>query len=384
MIPQLRFPEFTDEWQVKKLGDIAKKVGDRNGESFAEVVLTNSAVRGVIPQSDYFDKDIAVQGNLANYYKAAKDDFVYNPRISVSAPVGPFKRNHFGDGVMSPLYNLYRFKSGEVLGYLEQYLSTTFWHKYMKGVANYGARSDRMAISSDDLLKIPFPYPKKPEQQKIADFLGAIDDKLTSAQNKVAAMREYKKGVMQALFSGKLRFKDENGNPYPDWEEKKLGDLLDYEQPTKYIVNSTDYDDRHHTPVLTAGKTFILGYTDEADGIFENNLPVIIFDDFTTASHLVDFPFKVKSSAMKILKAKSGVNIKVAYELLNQIRFSAEDHKRYWIGTYQDFTVKLPSPKEQKKITDFISAIDEKIKLEEAKLASSKEFKKALLQRMFV
>ncbi len=122
----------------------------------------------------------------------------------------------------------------------------------------------------------------------------------------------------------------------------ELGDILDYEQPTDYIVESVDYDESYETPVLTAGQSFILGYTNETTGIYKDNLPVIIFDDFTTASKFVDFPFKVKSSAMKILKPRDGVNLKYLYYTMQNIQFNSEIHKRYWISEYSKVRIPLP------------------------------------------
>jgi type I restriction enzyme M protein len=127
-----------------------------------------------------------------------------------------------------------------------------------------------------------------------------------------------------------------------DFETVKLEEVLDYEQPTEYIVESEEYDDSYKTPVLTAGKSFILGYTNEEKGIFESPLPVIIFDDFTTATKFVDFPFKVKSSAMKILKAKENANITFLYYLMQHIQFDSSDHKRYWISQYSKIEIPLP------------------------------------------
>ncbi|MEX0910099.1 MAG: restriction endonuclease subunit S [Candidatus Paceibacterota bacterium] len=136
------------------------------------------------------------------------------------------------------------------------------------------------------------------------------------------------------------------------YQTKKLGDVLDYEQPTKYIVNSTDYSDSYETPVLTAGKTFIKGYTDDEEDIFPaDELPVIIFDDFTTASQLVDFKFKVKSSAMKILHAKkSEADIKYLFYVMQTIKHNHVTHKRYWISEYSKIEIPLPSLEVQKKI----------------------------------
>lgn len=135
-----------------------------------------------------------------------------------------------------------------------------------------------------------------------------------------------------------------------DFETVKLEDVLDYEQPTEYIVESEEYDDSFKTPVLTAGKSFILGYTNEEKGIFASPLPVIIFDDFTTATKFVDFPFKVKSSAMKILKAKENANITFLYYLMQHIQFDSSDHKRYWISQYSKIEIPLPPLSIQEEI----------------------------------
>jgi type I restriction enzyme M protein len=135
------------------------------------------------------------------------------------------------------------------------------------------------------------------------------------------------------------------------WPMIELAGALDYEQPTKYIVNSVDYNDKYTTPVLTAGKTFILGYTNEKEGIFKEELPVIIFDDFTTAMKLVDFPFKVKSSAMKILRPKKNIaDVKFLYYVMQKIKFTNSKHKRYWISEYSKIKIPLPPIEIQEQI----------------------------------
>lgn len=135
------------------------------------------------------------------------------------------------------------------------------------------------------------------------------------------------------------------------WPMVELGEVFDYEQPTKYIVDSVNYSDEYSTPVLTAGKTFILGYTNETEGIFKSDLPVIIFDDFTTAIKFVDFPFKVKSSAMKILRAdKTKADIKFLFYSMQKISFPVSEHKRYWISEYSKIKIPLPPLNIQKQI----------------------------------
>ena len=135
------------------------------------------------------------------------------------------------------------------------------------------------------------------------------------------------------------------------YEMVKLGDILDYEQPTKYIVASQEYKDEYKTPVLTAGQSFVLGYTNETDNIYEQ-LPVIIFDDFTTANKYVDFPFKVKSSAMKMLQIKNNkiANLRYVYYMMQNIKFNSETHKRYWISEYSNIEIPLPPLSVQEEI----------------------------------
>jgi type I restriction enzyme S subunit len=165
------------------------------------------------------------------------------------------------------------------------------------------------------------------------------------------------------------------------WEVKRLGEVLDYERPDKYIVNSENYTDIG-VPVLTANKSFILGYTNEIEGAC-GDLPVIIFDDFTTDKKYVNFPFKVKSSAIKILRPKVKNNLKFIFELLSMIKFEAKEHKRYYISTYQNLAIPLPSLPEQQKIASCLSSLDEVITGEQQKLELLKQHKKGLLQNLF-
>ncbi|MEE0109673.1 MAG: restriction endonuclease subunit S [Oscillospiraceae bacterium] len=163
------------------------------------------------------------------------------------------------------------------------------------------------------------------------------------------------------------------------WRTVELNEVFDYVQPTPYLVSSTDYSDTYETPVLTAGKTFILGYTDETDGIF-NDLPVVIFDDFTTASKYVDFPFKAKSSAMKILTVNDGYNIRFAYEAMQLIDFVVGGHERHWISKYSKQTIEVPSIEEQNAIAEVIATNDTEIELLAQDIVSERTKKKALMQ----
>jgi type I restriction enzyme, S subunit len=175
-----------------------------------------------------------------------------------------------------------------------------------------------------------------------------------------------------------LEFRSEGG-----WTPRELGDCLDYLQPTQYLVNSTAYNDNYEIPVVTAGKTFILGHTDEIEGVFDQPLPVIIFDDFTTATQYVDFRFKAKSSAMKILLAKQNANIKFIYESMQQIDYEVGAHGRHWISAYSKIKVAVPNPNEQQKIADCLSSLDELIAAQARKVDALKSHKKGLMQQLF-
>ena len=144
------------------------------------------------------------------------------------------------------------------------------------------------------------------------------------------------------------------------WCKCRLENIVEYEQPQAYIVNSTDYDDRYLTPVLTAGKSFVIGYTNETEGIYQNT-PCIIFDDFTTDSKLVNFSFKVKSSAMKILKVAEDIEIEYVAMFMSITRLIGDTHKRYWISEYSKLCMPIPPKEEQKRIINAVNAMFEKL-----------------------
>src|SRR4030042_4702972 len=171
------------------------------------------------------------------------------------------------------------------------------------------------------------------------------------------------------------------------WTKAIFEDLLAYIQPTKFIVESTEYDDKYKTPVLTAGKSFILGHTNEMNVIF-NEFPVIIFDDFTTATKFVNFPFKVKSSAMKILSPVGKlVNIKYVFGYMQTLRINADTHKRYWISHYSQLPIPVPPLPDQHrivaKIEELFSSLDKGIESLKTAQQQLKVYRQAVFQRGF-
>ena len=361
-VPALRFKGFNDEWVEKKLGD----------------VLTSYPSRKHI--SDFNCDDDTM------YLEIQQGD---SPKAGYSKGV-PFEEFSevilFGDHTLS-LYSpdepfVLSTDGLKILG--SNSLDIDFLYEIIninKPVSEGYKR--HFSILRSRRVK----YPISPnEQLQIGQTFKTADALIQSEEQKLEQLQSLKKSFLQKMFPKKratvpeLRFDGFSG----DWTEKKLGDVLSYEQPTKYIVDSDNYDESYDIPVLTAGKSFLLGYTNETEGLYDKG-EVILFDDFTTATQLVDFEFKVKSSAMKLLTPIDDNNINFLYESLNMIQYPHDDHKRYWISEFATLKVMLPRVfEEQQAIGQFFKTFDELIAKQEEKVENGKLLKKALLQKMFV
>lgn len=182
-VPEIRFDSFTNPWEQRKLGEFSKKITTKNADGGLSETFTNSAEQGVISQLDYFDHDITNDANISGYYVVQPDNFVYNPRISVTAPCGPINRNRLNRaGVMSPLYTVFSVDESVDKTYLEHYFKTSRWHDFMFLEGNSGARSDRFSISDATFFEMPIWCPKIPEQRAIAKQLETTDSLITLHQ----------------------------------------------------------------------------------------------------------------------------------------------------------------------------------------------------------
>jgi len=259
-------------------------------------------------------------------------------------------------------YRAYLFKNPEV-------------KKQLKTIAT---GSKVYGISKGNLEKFKIILPPLPEQQKITKILATWDKAIALQQKQIIEKKQHKKAIMKKLLTGELRFKGFND----EWKELRLKDVLKYERPDQFIVVSDVYSSNHKTPVLTANKGFILGYTDEVKGIY-TDLPIILFDDFTTDNKFVEFPFKIKSSAIKILKASNEkFDLKFIYERMQIFSFSKEEHKRYYISEYQYLKFKCPEFDEQKKISTYSSDLDKEINALQKELFAMQEQKQGLMQQL--
>lgn len=372
-VPALRFPEFSGEWKKLRLSDFATKITKKNKGNIVKNVLCNSANLGLVPQVNYFDREIANTENTDGYYVICNGDFVYNPRKSTAAPFGPVNIYEGEEaGIISPLYlcfsvhNIfpkflyYRFKSSA-------------WHSYVYSHGDSGVRFDRVSIKDDVFFDMPVYKPAQDEQIKIATILQLIDERIATQNKIIEKYESLIKGIRNNVF-GKLR-KSIGFNAM-------IGDVLTYEQPQSYIVEDTEYTNEG-TPVLTANKAFVLGYTSETEGIYDKG-DCIIFDDFTLDCKYVDFSFKVKSSAIKILTAKNKELLRYTFEFLKYLDLSTDEHKRHYIAETQNQELILPATQIIRTIAHALSALSLRVETIVKQKNVFEKQKQYLLRQMFI
>lgn len=387
LVPKLRFPEFqkVGEWTIAPLKKLASRRTERNRDGGVTHVLTNSAEHGVVNQRDYFDKDIATQGNLENYFIIDLGDYVYNPRISKFAPVGPISKNEVAKGVMSPLYTVFRFKNPDNEFYAH-YFNSHAWHSYMRQVGSTGARHDRMAISNDDFMALPLPVAVPKEQQKIADCLSSVDELITTQAQKIDALKAHKKGLMQQLFPSegesvpKLRFPEfrEAGV----WDESILGNhciIKTGKLDANAMVENGQY--RFYTcakdyyfidvyafdtdALLISGNGANVGYVHHYNGKFNAYQRTYVLDKFSEEIVFIKY-YLEENLHRRIATEKNDGN--TPYIIMS---------------TLTEMEIKLPEKGEQKKIADCLSLIDELVSEQTQKLDALKAHKKGLMQQLF-
>jgi type I restriction enzyme S subunit len=410
LVPRLRFPQFSSAkgWQLAPLSHLATRTKQKNRDERITRVLTNSAEFGVLDQRDFFEKDIATQGNLESYFVVELGSYVYNPRISTTAPVGPISKNKIGTGVMSPLYTVFKFKDDNNEFY-EHYFKTTGWHAYMRQASSTGARHDRMAISSDDFMAMPLPVSTPQEQQKIADCLSSLDELIAAQTRKVDALKTHKKGLMQQLFpregetQPRLRFPE--FRDAGDWEETTLGAYFD---PIRngFVGTATPYY------TTSEGVLYLQGRNIKHGKIEVNNL-IFVTNDFHNRqrkSHLKTGDILMVQSGhvgecAVVGPDFDGANCHALIILTPRRKLISEFFGQYFyapIGELAIFkittgnTIKhilsselktlpvlVPSFAEQRLVADCLTSLDTLITAATQELETLKTHKKGLMQQLF-
>ena len=385
------------DWEFNPLSQLAQKSKTKNREERYTKILTNSANEGIISQTDYFDKQIANNDNIEGYYIVKKGDFVYNPRISVAAPCGPINCYHGEEtGVMSPLYTVFSIDVKKIeRDYVEQFFSSTFWHRYMKSVANYGVRSDRMNLSDEDFFLLPIPMPMRTEQEKIAEILAGQDRVIALKEELLAEKQKQKKYLMQQLLTGKKRLPGFSG----EWRIVKLKEVL-RERDEKNVdqnleICSVAVQKGVVNQIEHLGRSFAASDT--------SNYNVVLFGDIVyTKSPTGEFPFGIIKQSQLDKVAVSplyGVFKPATYALgyilhcyfeipintnnyLNPIiQKGAKNTINISNTTFLSNKLLLPmDEKEQTAIAEILSTADKEIELLKKDIEQEKLKKKSLMQ----
>ena len=368
--------------------------------------FTNSAEQGIISQKDFFDHKVASTENIGNYYVVDNNDFVYNPRISTTAPVGPINRNRLDHaGVMSPLYTVFRAKDINQL-FLEWYFKSSCWHLFMYFNGDSGARSDRFSIKDSVFFSMPIFVPSKEEQFKIGRFFDQLNETITLQQRKLNSLQKLKKGLLQKMFP-------KNGENIPEirfpefsdaWKQRKFGDVLVSIQTG---TNKLGSDRNSGQPLLKMGN-LQSGYFDLSKLEFLENK--------AEPENIVkqgDFFFNTRNTLELVGKGATwfGESNKYAFNS-NIARFTLKDiNTGFFNYLYNTNYVKkqiraramgttsvaaiyprslksvdivIPNMEEQIKLSNLFMNLDSTITLQQRKLESLQKLKKGLLQQMFI
>ena len=377
-VPHLRFPEFSGEWEIYPLTDFmsfkngmnpdAKRFG--RGTKFISVmdILNNQFIcyDNIRASVEVVDGDIETYG--VNY-----GDILFQRSSETLEDVG--QANVYLDSkpaVFGGFVIRGKSKSNYYPMFFRYLLASP---TARKKIIVKGAGAQHFNIGQDGLSKVCLNIPSIQEQEKIAKLFECIDTRIATQNKIIEDLKKLKSAIRKKMFS---LLEDEYTESF------EINQLLDYEQPTAYIVANDEYStDTSLTPVLTANKGFILGYTDEKFGIYQKG-ECIIFDDFTMDAKYVSFPFKVKSSAIKILTAKPNVNLRFMFEYLSYWELKSEGHKRHYISEIASLVIELPSKERQSIIASLMTSLNSKLDIEAKTKIRYEEQKRYLLSQMFI
>lgn len=390
--------EAPDELTIQDLFDKVKTI---NKDGCNKNVITNSAEHGLIPQGEFFDKDIAVEGNTNKYTVIHNGDFVYNPRKSTTAPYGPFNcYTRPEPGIVSPLYSCLTPKNKDYTPYLLYYFASPAWHSYIYHNGNQGgARHDRVGMTDDLLQGIPVTLPCQEEQAKITAFLSLYDRRIAVQTTKIEALETRRKGLLQQVFTQNIRFRADDGNEFPDWEQYTLGDILtEYKEKCENngtyehvsltkegVVPKTERYNREHL-VTHDDKAYRVTHVDDICYNPANlKFGVICRNKYRDAIFSpIYVTFHVNEGFMPGFVERLVVRGDFIADALQYQEGSIYERMAVSPENLLSMTVEAPTVAEQQKIAKFFDLIDEQIQIEKDKQEAIKQVKKGLLQQMFV
>lgn len=413
MEPKIRFKGFEGEWKEEPLKTFFTKVTKKNTKMQYSAVLTNSAEHGIIDQRDYFDFDVANSNNIGGYYIVEPNDFVYNPRVSVTAPVGPINRNRLGyAGVMSPLYLVFKI-DGINKDYLCNYYKTNKWHQFMRLSGNCGARFDRLSISDEQFVTMPIPHPSNlKEQQVICKHLDTLDSQISASTSRLASLKQMKAASLQAMFPQegetmpKIRFKGFEG----EWKKVVIGNIgstysglsgkgkedfgigeakyitflnvLTNAQIDTSILENVDIKESEHQNEVKKGDLFFntSSETPEEVGmcsVLDEEVDNVYLNSFC-------FGFRITNSCVYPKYIAYLMRSKVGRRIMSIL---AQGATRFNLSKKYLCKAEIPIPTslaEQQAIASYFTSLDRQISLQSQRLEKLKQIKSACLDKMFV
>ncbi|WP_322908426.1 restriction endonuclease subunit S [Mycoplasmopsis felis] len=376
LVPSVRFKGFSEEWKEEKFGELLFRINEK-GYEFLETLTASKSGEMLKRKSINYHIQVAKE-SLKNYNRVLKNDFVlhlstYESGLAYSKEIG----------ITSPAYDVLRFfdKNNNDPIFFKYVFSNK---KFINSLVpfTYGLRQGK-SINLVELNKSLIEKTNISEQQKIGKLLDHISNLIILEQLKLNKLKQLKQTLLQKMFPEanskvpRIRFRGFEG----EWEEERISNILTYVQPWKYLTKKKNFDMLGDIPVLTANKSLLLGYSVE-DNYY--NKECIIFDDFTQDFKHINYPFLLKSSAIKILIPNNNYSISFIFFLFQSLRFESQGHARHYISYVQKKIIRLPSTNEANKIIKLLDNITNLLDLYNSKLNKLKQIKEALLQKMFV
>lgn len=372
-VPTLRFPNYNGEWQKTVMGKVCSF---RKGYGIAKDDLSSGGTPCILYGELYTTYKTAIAKTIKSKTSIQSKSLVYSQKDDVIIPCSGETAEDIATSICVPYDGV--LLSGD-LTIVHSDLDGAFLSNQINSVrkfdiARIAQGKSIVHLQADELKKIFIFYPSIQEQRKISAFIDKIDERIEIQNKIIEDLKVLKKELNYSLIGRIINGESSNC---------KIEDVIDYEQPTNYIVKSDKYIENGETPVLTANKAFLLGYTIENEGVY-NKSDCIILDDFTLDFKYVNFPFKIKSSAIKILTAKKDIELRYFYEYLLFLGLTSHEHKRHYISEVAPLPLYLPSIDEQRNALSVLNSISKKIKVEENYISALKAQKCFFLRAMFI
>ena len=390
--PKLRFPGFDEPWNTALLSDYFVKSTKKNSDGMISNVICNSAKQGLIPQREYFDKDIANSDNTNGYYIIESNDFVYNPRKSADAPYGPISSYQYSEaGIVSPLYLCFRAKREINPLYFEWYFRSSAWHRYIYMSGDSGARHDRVSIKDDVFFAMPINVPSAKEQERISLFLDAIERRIETQRTLVETLKKYKRGALKAVFTQQVSF---SAKPQK-WDKYKMGDLISLQSGQDFAP--AEYNDQEiGVPYMTGASCIVKGETvvsrwTQTPRCYAYKGDTLLVCKGSGSGAVVRLTQEKAHIARQFmsLRANEKMTSDFCYYLTGFLSDRIKRNATGLIegidrGTVLNQTVFLPPLHEQKKIARFFSKLDFTITAHENMLDTLINERTGLMQRLFI